>query len=262
MKLSFFNQTKLIETRENEEEVYLALLDHLYEEGDKFIVELPYEKTFLWVQMDETLEPSLIFVKEKYWQFEPVLKANEVLAYSPKAFIGTTHYVHCWVATSTDIHNYRNLARNVHDEKSESGAYPHALANVETRDEGVFYARNAIDGVIANEGHGAFPFQSWRINQRQDATLTIDFGREVETDKIALVLRGDYPHDSYWTQVTVTFSDGTSLELSTTNSLNRQYFTYPTIKTSQITLGSLVKHEDEALFPALTQIEVYGAEIN
>ena len=43
------------------------------------------------------------------------------------------------------------------------------------------------------------------INQNEDAKITIDFGREVEIDKLALVLRGDYPHDSFWTQISVVF---------------------------------------------------------
>ncbi len=62
--------------------------------------------------------------------------------------------------------------------------------------------------MIANESHGSFPYQSWGINQQADAQITIDFGREIVTDKIALVLRGDYPHDSYWEAVTLEFSDG------------------------------------------------------
>lgn len=41
----------------------------------------------------------------------------------------------------------RNLAKNVMDQHGETNCYPHASANVETRGEAVFAARNAIDGV-------------------------------------------------------------------------------------------------------------------
>ena len=46
------------------------------------------------------------------------------------------------------------------------------------------------------------------INQQADAALTIDFGHEVRIDQCALTLRADFPHDSYWQQVTLAFSDG------------------------------------------------------
>ena len=83
----------------------------------------------------------------------------------------------------------------------------------------------------------------------------------MEVDKLAIVLRGDYPHDSFWTQMTIVFSDGEERVLETTNQLDRQYFEIPLKKTSSITLKDLIKHEDESPFPALTQIEVYGRDI-
>ena len=49
-----------------------------------------------------------------------------------------------------------------------------ASANVETRGESVFAARNAIDGVKANRSHGAWPFESWGINRQDDAQLTLE----------------------------------------------------------------------------------------
>ena len=47
------------------------------------------------------------------------------------------------------------------------------------------------------------------INQQLDAALKIEFGREVLLDKVILTLRADFPHDNYWQQVTLKFSDGT-----------------------------------------------------
>lgn len=112
--------------------------------------------------------------------------------------------------------------------------------------------------MIANESHGSFPFQSWGINQQADAQLTIDFGREIMTDQLVLVLRGDYPHDSYWEQITVEFSDGQEQLIKPNNSLFRQAFPFPTKKTRSITLKQLIKYQDESPFPALTEVEVYG----
>ena len=71
--------------------------------------------------------------------------------------------------------------------------------------EAVFAARNAIDGVTANLSHGKWPYESWGINQQDDAQMTLDFGRPVDIDKIVLYTRADFPHDNWWESVTFTF---------------------------------------------------------
>ena len=62
----------------------------------------------------------------------------------------------------------------------------------------------------------------------KDAEITIDFGREVELDKLGLVLRADFPHDSYWKQVTIAFSDGSEEIFTTSDAIATQYFTFST----------------------------------
>ncbi|MFP8917592.1 hypothetical protein ACLI5Y_12360 [Enterococcus innesii] len=242
------------------EEVYLAFKDRTYQAGEKIMLTTTKAPLFVWLQVDEALAPSLVYLKESEWIFPIITDDTLRRAYSPKLFSGKRHYLHAWLAKEYEINAYRNLAVNAHDQKNHSGAYPHAHANVETRNDSTFFARNAIDGMIANENHGSFPYQSWGINQQADAQLTIDFGRIVEIDKIALVLRGDYPHDSYWTQATLEFSNGQQEILRPTNQLDRQYFSFTKIRTSSILLKELIKHHDESPFPALTQIEIYGIE--
>lgn len=252
---------EVLEERSHLEETYLSFKRREYSEGEVIELSVPEAKQFVWVQVDEAIEPSLIYLTEKTWEYPVILDEKLRLAYSPKVFTGGHHYVRAWLPTETELRSYRNLARNAHDQKDDTDAYPHAFANVETRNDSTFFARNAIDGILANEDHGAYPYQSWGINQRKDAEITIDFGREVEIDKLALVLRGDYPHDSFWTHVTVVFSDGEECILETTNQLDRQYFKIPLKKTKTIVLKDLIKNEDESPFPALTQIEAYGRDI-
>ncbi|WP_275400291.1 hypothetical protein [Enterococcus faecium] len=259
LKLSLVDaQNQVIASHQQKEEVYLAFKTREYSLGEKIILETDQEEIYVWVQVDEALAPSLIFLKGRYWEFPVILEEDLRRAYSPKLFSGKRHYLRAYLPREDEWKAYRNLALNAHDQKEESGAYPHAFANVETRNDSTFFARNAIDGMIANEGHGSFPYQSWGINQQADAEITIDFGRDVLVDKLALVLRGDYPHDSYWTSITVAFSDGTELIFEPTNALERQFFTFPKKTTQTVTLKHLLKHEDESSFPALTEIEVYG----
>lgn len=261
MKLSLLDASgKVVETCEHDQEVFIAIRDRAYQAGEKFKLELAEteQNNFVWVQLDETLSPSLIYVTEKIWEYSVIIADNLKKAYSPKAFTGDHHYIRIWKPSELELH-YRNLALNPHDQKEPSGAYPHAYANVETRDDATFFARNAIDGMIANHHHGSFPYQSWGINKQADAAITIDFGRFVVIDKINLVLRADYPHDSFWTSVTVKF-DNDEMELSTTNSPDRQSFAFKPIKTKQVTVTDLIKNEDDSPFPALTEIEIFGTE--
>lgn len=156
---------------------------------------------------------------------------------------------------------YRNLALNVWDQHGLENSFPHAAANVETRGEAVFAAQNAIDGVTANESHGEWPFESWGINMQDDAEITIDFGREVEIDRIVMYTRADFPHDNWWTQVTFSFSDGSSLDWDLEKQTLPHIITFEPKRVRSLTMHDMKKAEDPSPFPALTQLEVYGREV-
>lgn len=251
---------QVIEERSHQTETYLAFKTRSYSPGEKIILETSEINRFVWVQVDEALAPSLIYLTKYSWEFPIIMEKELRRAYSPKLFEGERHYLKAFLPQEHEIMQYRNLALNAHDQKESSGAYPHAYANVETRNDSTFFARNAIDGMIANEDHGSFPYQSWGINQQSDAQITIDFGRKVKVDKIALVLRGDYPHDSFWTEVTLAFSDGEEIIFYPTDQLDRQFFSFEEKVTTSLTLKKLIKHQDESPFPALTEFEAYGVE--
>lgn len=247
-----------ISNRSHLEETYLAFKNYLYQEGD--FIEILTDEKFLWVQLDEALAPSLIYIPHGQFHYEVVIDEQLKRAYSPKIFSGERHYLWAKKPTKGELSARRNLALNIHAQKDFQGAYPHAFANVETRNDSTFFARNAIDGMIANESHGSYPYQSWGINQQADAEMTIDFGRLVTIDELAFVFRGDYPHDSFWTNVTVEFSDTSMLTFATKDSLERQFFTFDGKVTSSVKLKRLIKNQDDSPFPALTQWEVYGTE--
>ena len=136
--------------------------------------------------------------------------------------------------------------------------YPHATANVETRGESVFAAKNAIDGVRANLSHGEWPYESWGINMQDDAAMKLDFGRPVLADRIVLYTRSDFPHDNWWQQVTIRFSDGSEQEFPLEKSSRAHVLPIPEKEITWLELCNLIKAEDPSPFPALSQIEVYG----
>ena len=151
-------------------------------------------------------------------------------------------------------------ALNVMDQHGDTNCYPHASANVETRGEAVFAARNAIDGVTANNAHGEWPYQSWGINKRDDAKMKLEFGRKVAIDRIRLYTRADFPHDNWWKQVTFLFSDGSELTFDLEKSDKPHELVFDEKIITDLTLCKLIKSEEPSPFPALTQIEVYGHE--
>ena len=189
----------------------------------------------------------------------PVLFEEKKNAHNPKAFTGARHYLSLRPARSWEL-GYRNLARNPADQHDVTGCYPHASANVETRGEAVFAARNAIDGTVAVSSHGRWPYASWGINMQDDAELTLDFGRPVDFDSIVLYTRADFPHDNWWEEGTFTFSDGSQERFTLEKSCEPHRLSIARKGITWLKLGSLIKADDPSPFPALTQIEVYGTD--
>ncbi|WP_213496873.1 discoidin domain-containing protein [Lactococcus formosensis] len=239
----------------------LGIKDYVYELGDKIRVTVDRFPDYYMVQLDESLAPSLVYFTVKEWIFDIPLAENLKASGPSTAFQAVRRHLMVRKAYDFEVRNYQNLSNNTHDQKQSSGVFPHASANVETRDESVFFAKNAIDGKLANGSHGRYPFASWGINQQADAALTVEFGREVEVDKITLLLRADFPHDSYWTDVEIVFSNNENIEFKIIKSDQFQVYEFPPVRTCTITLRNLKKALDDSPFPALTQLEIYGKNI-
>ena len=227
-----------------------------YQEGDVIVLESSEKNIHVWMQVDDAMGPAFCYITGNVSYRIPF--GEKRISYSPKVFSGDRHYLYARVARPDEITAYRNLALNVCDQHGDTHCYPHAFANVETRGEAVFAARNAIDGVCENRSHGAWPYQSWGINRRDDAEMTVDFGREVETDKIVLCTRADFPHDNWWKQVTLTFSDGSSIDWELEKSRLPHVLSIEKKRITWVMLSRLIKADDPSPFPALSQIEVYG----
>ena len=242
----------------DEEEVRLPVTRE-YQEGDIIAVEVSDTPLFAWLQLDDALGRSLVYLTGHYVYKIPF--GEKRINLSPKVFSGSRHLLTLKKARDFEISAYRNLAFNVSDSHENETCFPHASANVETRGEAVFAAKNAIDGVTANTCHGEWPYASWGINMQDDAELTLEFGRPVEVDKVVLYTRADFPHDNWWVDGKLTFSDGSSMQLPMEKSVLPHVFTFEKKRIEWLKLGELIKADDPSPFPALTQIEVYGSDI-
>lgn len=231
-----------------------------YQPGDRITLKLDAPGSFCWVQLDDAMPPALVYVKDSVSLQVPFGEGKT--SYSPKSFAGDKHLLRAWLTEKDELSGPRNLAFNPYDSHENTGFYPHASANVETRGEAVFAARNAIDGVFENSSHGEWPYESWGINRDPNAALSLDFGREVLVNAVALTLRADFPHDSWWALATVRFSDSSEEILKLEKTPLPQRFAIAERTVTGLVLEKLIKAEDDSPFPALTQIEVFGKEID
>jgi len=181
-----------------------------YEEGDRFKIEVPYGN-FLTVQLDQSLKPALIYLPDGVFEFSIPFGRERSMCYAKGAFAGDDHRIVVSEPTDAEIYAERMISSNSHDRHKVPKYFPHAAANFVTREEPSFFERNAIDGVCDNSSHGAYPYHSWGGGLREDLEFWVDFGMPVEVSKVVIFLRADFPHDTYWKEMDIEFSDGTKI---------------------------------------------------
>ncbi|KKX33323.1 carbohydrate-binding protein [Rhizobium sp. LC145] len=237
----------------------LLVYRRVYDEGDRLVVEAS-EAGHVVLALDDAISPAVVYLKGRSYSLA-IPFGDKRASYSPRAFSGDIHRLYVRKARRDEIELRRNLALNPWDDHANGTLFPHATANVETRGEAAFAARNAIDGEKANDNHGFWPYTSWGINRDPQAALTVEFGRPVQVDEIVFYLRADFPHDSWWEKASVTFSDGQTSCFALAKSGAAQCVSVEPRTVEWIRLHNLIKAEDPSPFPALTQIEVWGKEL-
>ena len=246
----------LLASAEHPEEALLSL-DRAYRPGD--VIHISGAK-HLRVQMDQALPSGEVFLPEEKMTWT-VPCGEHRLAYAPRLFEAPCHIISARILPEEELSRSRCLSRNPADLRGDTDFYPHCTANVETRNEACFCARNVIDGIRLNTFHGEWPFQSWGIGAREDAWCLLDLGRPVLAEKMALTLRADFPHDAYWTAGHAVLSDGSDIAFDLRKTGDRQWIPLGNKKISWLRLERLIKSDDPSAFPALTQLELIGKDL-
>ena len=232
-----------------------------YEEGDKWRVEL-CDSDYCKIALDETMAESIIYVPDRIFEFKVPFGIEKISCYGEEAFSGDSHRVKVSEPDNAEIYAERVISLNSHDRRHIAKAFPHADANFVTRESPCFFERNTIDGVCRNENHGHFPYHSWGGGLREDLEMYLYFGTEVMVKDIILYLRADFPHDTYWKEMDIEFSDKTTVHANFIGTAEGQRVELPEAKkTEYIKLCGLKQQrlEDGSLsFAALSQIEVIG----
>lgn len=259
-----------------------------YEEGDQLVFAAE-PKQYIWVNLAAGVTESMLYLPEGEFAF-PIPMGEALRGFAPGTFSGE-QTVSVRAAQQAEIDQYRNLCLNALDIRlpsevvdpdapewsnptdsqavanGEVKAYPHAYANRVTRNEGCFYARNAIDGIATPGGHGDYPYHSWGGAVHEDLTLAVYFGRTVTADKLVLCLRSDYnkdaqgrEHDTYWHTALIELSDGYRTEIKLQKSAEGQVFDLGEHQTEWLKLSRLdpLQHDGSLNFAALNQIELWG----
>jgi len=243
------------------------VIDREYQPGDRLVFSGPQRFA---VRVDETISECLIYnpgnSQEKVIYEIPYGRAEAQTgsAYSPESFAGKSHRILLRTLTKQETTSYRNLALNPCDLLTAGDRapkfYPHASSNSVSRSLFDFEARNAIDGATMNGHHGVWPYQSWGPQLRTDIWWKVDFGRAVELDKVRLMIRADFPHDSYWKSLDLEFSDGSKVPLQISSSAAFQDFSFPKRKVSWLRIANVVP-EDPTKWCALIEIEAWGHDL-
>lgn len=255
MKLAILRDGKEIMKAENEKEAYLVFREEFIP-GDAILFSA--DPGFYTLQLDHVLGRSTLYKGEgDYVLSIPFGKKHD--CYQEYAFRGDKIMLWARKAYEWEI-GYRNLSLNPYDAHENASLFPHSRANIETRGESVFASRNAFDGILASDDHGRWPWASWGINRDPNAELYLDFGRPVTIDRLVFYTRADFPHDAWWTEAEIAYSDGTSgkYELGKVDGPQERIISERTI--TSLTLRNLIKADDPSPFPALIQLEVYGRE--
>lgn len=231
-----------------------------YQDGDRIGLTITEPGVWLELRLDDAMLPALVYVTEKETSF-PIPFGSHKLVYSPKAFSGDRHLISARVLPEREALARRNMALNPFDVASATGIFPHASANIETRGESVFAARNTIDGVFANASHGEYPYHSWGINRRADAEIKVEFGVPAKIDEVRLTLRADFPHDNYWTEATLEFSNGDTEVVQLRKTGQPQSFAVDQVAEWMV-VRDLIMSDEPSPFPALTQVEVWGQPVS
>lgn len=226
-----------------------------YQEGDKIVIRKK-DTEYIALKLDDCLAESIVFSESSTLEFE-IPFGNLKRGYDKDAFSGKSHHIRAYEPNDEVKYGYRNIALNSCDRRGQKRYFPHAYANLVTREDVCFFERNAIDGVKENKGHGDYPYHSWAGGAREDLEYYIDFGTNVEIEKIVFYLRADFPHDTYWKAVDVEFDNGTR---ETANFIETHEGQELVLSDKKITREIHLTNFKQAVFPfswaALSQIEV------
>lgn len=225
-------------------------------------ITIPDSQHYLAVTIaKDVLQESIVYLKKSVFTYKIPDFSRSYPAEMKKA--GCT--ISARIPTVDELTANHNIALNTSDLLASTTVFPHASTTNVNNADAEWMARNIIDGFVQNNGHGTYPLQSWGPNDNVKPTdsIKIDFGHDVNVAQLVLYIRADFPHDGYWDSCTLKFSDGTTMDISITNSARAQKITLDETKvTSSLTFTNFHKAANSTgPWCAWIELQVIGSEI-
>ena len=147
----------------------------------------------------------------------------------------------------------RNLAVNENAYTYYLRSYPRVTSNSHYRYRPEFSPNHAIDGKRASDAY-------WRPARRTDTWLMVEFGREVETERVVITLHQNDGQERTWTGATLEFSSGEKVDVALRSASEPQEFTFPKQKCAWVKLVDF-RERFPLVDNGIVELEVYGKDL-
>lgn len=210
-----------------------------FQEGDMIIVECNKKPSYLVLQLDNTIGECIVYLASNITAFEVPLRGDSCV----ENFLAKPHSLCARVASNIEIRQYRNLALNKYDHKSNFNCYPHVEI---VKDNGV------------NSSESQYAVSS---NSEECVELNIRFGRKVNINKMIFDKQSDPIQESFWLDSFIKFSDDTKMKCDLVKTDLGQVLTFQQKEVEWIRLCKVIKKTDDFHTFNIENIEVYGVSV-
>jgi hypothetical protein len=147
----------------------------------------------------------------------------------------------------------RNLALNEDAYTYHLRSYPRVTSNSHYRYRPVYSPTNVIDGRHSSERY-------WRPARRTDLWLMVEFGRQVEIEKVIVTLHQNEGQEKTWNGATLEFANDKKVAIALKNTSLPQEFTFSRQKCEWVKLVDFQEH-----FPlvdnGIAELEIHGRDL-
>ncbi|MBQ8187075.1 MAG: hypothetical protein IJ037_09450 [Clostridia bacterium] len=265
VKIEFYEANKTLVGTSEGEGYALLNVEGAYESRQSVKITLPEGQKYVAVGLNSRMGETIVYCPNGVFEYKfPVNMANvyPTTLNAKKDIVYINNVISARIPTEDELTASRNLAQNVYDLKDAKNQYPHASTNSVADNNAIQYeSRNAIDGFTANLSHGTWPVQSWGPDKAtmNKNYITVDFGRDVKLDSLEIIIRCDFPHDTWFTGAEVTLSDGTKKHIDMYKTEDAMVFDMGGVTTSSIKLDGFTTAGTE--WAAITEIRAIGSDI-
>jgi len=231
----------------------------LTEKGSSRVVKVT-NSPYIKISFEYQGTPVILFSPNDELVFERINPDN-LEGYGGANFENHYPFFTADIPTYQELIQYRNVALNPYTYGTRSNSFPKAISQNEYRNMPLFFARNIINGLTANDKRDSWTSRSWEPDKQREpeSEVIIDFGRLVEVDKIEIYIRAEFEHDGYFKGGILEFSSGENIPFTLNKTVEKQTIKFPSRETTFLKITKLIQ-DDSSKWYALSEVEVWGKD--